>query len=130
MSFTRTVQGLDENRFVVRKELRYVKEYSNKDRWLNLSKSDVQEINNHLSHLQPASKDDDELARRFDMLILIYQILLLSGSDNTGKYTWLRFLELLSSSKERIISLKYLFIFLLSKRFKQINIGRPLISKN
>ena len=83
----KTVQGLDENRFVVRKQLRYVKEYSNKTKWLNLSKSDVQEINNHLSHLQPASKDDDELARRFDMLILIYQILLLSGSDNTGKYT-------------------------------------------
>ena len=83
----KTVQGLDENRFVVRKQLRYVKEYSNKAKWLNLSKSDVQEINNHLSHLQPSSKDDDELARRFDMLILIYQILLLSGSDNTGKYT-------------------------------------------
>ena len=83
----KTVQGLDENRFVVRKQLRYVKEYSNKAKWLNLSKSDVQEISNHLSHLQPASKDDDELARRFDMLVLIYQILLLSGSDNTGKYT-------------------------------------------
>ena len=83
----KTVQGLDENRFVVRKQLRYVKEYSNKAKWLNLSKSDIQDINNHLSHLQPASKDDDELARRFDMLILIYQILLLSGSDNTGKYT-------------------------------------------
>ena len=81
------VQGLDENRFAVRKELRYVKEYSNKAKWLNLSEGDVQKISNHLSHLQPASKDDDELARRFDMLILIYQILLLSGSDNTGKYT-------------------------------------------
>ena len=82
----KAVQSLDENRFVVRKELRYVNDYSNKNRWLNLSKSDVQEINTHLSHLQPVSKDDDELARRFDMLILIYQILLLSGSDNTGKY--------------------------------------------
>ncbi|MDA7728777.1 DEAD/DEAH box helicase family protein [Flavobacteriales bacterium] len=80
------IQNLDETRFVVRKELRYVKEFNNKNRWMNLSKSDVQEINSHLSHLQPASKDDDELARRFDMLILIYQILLLSESDNTGKY--------------------------------------------
>jgi type I restriction enzyme R subunit len=82
----KTIQNLDENRFVVRKELRYVKEFSNKNKWLNLSKSDVQDINSHLSHLQPASRDDDELARRFDMLILVYQILLLSGSDNTGKY--------------------------------------------
>jgi type I restriction enzyme R subunit len=82
----KTIQNLDEKRFVVRKELRYVKEFSNKNKWLNLSKSDVQEINSHLSHLQPTSKDDDELARRFDILILTYQILLLTGSDNTGKY--------------------------------------------
>ena len=82
----KAIQNLDETRFVVRKELRYVKEFSNKNKWLNLSKSDVQDINSHLSHLQPASRDDDELARRFDMLILIYQILLLSGSDSTGKY--------------------------------------------
>ncbi|MAJ50137.1 MAG: hypothetical protein CMB82_00770 [Flammeovirgaceae bacterium] len=46
----------------------------------------MQEINTHISHLQPASKEDDELARRFDMLVLIYQILLLSGSGETGKY--------------------------------------------
>ena len=82
----KTIQNLDENRFVVRKELRYVKEFSDKNKWLNLSKSDIQDINSHLSHLQPASKDDDELARRFDMLILIYQILFLSGSNNTTKY--------------------------------------------
>ncbi|NNK40525.1 MAG: DEAD/DEAH box helicase family protein, partial [Winogradskyella sp.] len=80
------IKNLDENRFIVRKQLRYVTEYSNKSKWLNLSKSDVQEINTHLSHLQPANKGDDELARRFDMLVLIYQILLLSGSSNTGKY--------------------------------------------
>ena len=82
----KTIQNLDENRFVVRKELRYVKEFSNKNKWLDLSKSDIQEINTHLSNLQPASKGDDELARRFDMLVLIYQILLLTGSGDTGKY--------------------------------------------
>lgn len=81
-----SIKNLDENRFVVRKQLRYVTDYSNKSRWINLSKGDVQEINTHLSHLQPANKDDDELARRFDMVVLIYQILLLSESGNTGKY--------------------------------------------
>lgn len=82
----RTIQNLDENRFVVRKGLRYVTAYSNKSKWLNLSKSDVQEINFHLSHMQPPSLGDDELARRFDMLVLVYQILLLTGSGDTGKY--------------------------------------------
>lgn len=81
-----SIRTLDDKRFIVRKQLRHVTEYSNKERWLNLSKGDVQEINAHLSHLQPANKNDDELARRFDMLVLIYQILLLSGSGNTGKY--------------------------------------------
>lgn len=80
------VQNLDENRFVVRKELRYVKEYSNKTKWLNLTKADIQEINTHLSNLQPANKDDDELARRFDMLVLLYQVLMLTGSDKASKY--------------------------------------------
>lgn len=80
------ISKLDIDRFVVRKELRHVKEYSNKSRWLSLSRSDIQEINAHLSHLQPPSKGDDELARRFDMLVLVYQIALLSGSGSTDKY--------------------------------------------
>lgn len=80
------VLNLDENRFIVRKQLRFVKTYSNKSKWINLSKGDIQEINTHLSHLQPAEKGDDELARRFDMLVLLYQILLLADSGNTSKY--------------------------------------------
>lgn len=82
----KTVLNLDESRFIVRSELRYVKEFSNKSKWLNLSKSDIQEINTHLAHLQPAAKGDDELARRFDMLVLVYQIVLLTGSSDTAKY--------------------------------------------
>lgn len=82
----KSIQSLDENRFVVRKQLRYVQTYRHKNRWLNLSKGDIQEINAHLSHLQPASKQDDELARRFDRLVLTYQILLLTGSEKAAKY--------------------------------------------
>lgn len=76
---------LDKERFVVRKELKYVTAFSDKNRWENLSKGDIQEIYTHLSHLQPASKDGDELARRFDMLLLVYQAVLLAGGD-TSKY--------------------------------------------
>lgn len=80
------VQHLDRERFIVRKELRYVEAFSDKNKWFDLSKSDVQEINTHLSYLQPPSKGDDELARRFDMLILSYQMILLTGSGNSNKY--------------------------------------------
>lgn len=36
--------------------------------------------------MQPLKKDDDEMARRFDLIILNYQILLLTGSDKKSKY--------------------------------------------
>lgn len=81
-----SITQLDEKRFVVRKQLKYVQKYSHKPTWLNLSKGDIDEINSHLSHLQPPNKDDDELARRFDMLVLTYQILMLSGTGNQQKY--------------------------------------------
>lgn len=81
----RVVVGLDKKRFEVKKELRYVTEYCHKDKWSNLSKSDVLDIKTHLSHLQPADKDD-ELARRFDMLVLIYQALFLTEGGKIGNY--------------------------------------------
>ena len=82
----KSVAGLSRERFVVRMAQRYVEEFSHKDKWLNLSKGDIQEINTHLSKLMPPSKGDDELARRFDMLMLRYQELILIGASNTGKY--------------------------------------------
>ena len=81
-----SIRDLDENRFVVRKQLRYVKEFSYKDKWMDLSKNDIIEINNHLSHLAPTTKDNDELAKRFDLLILTYQILLLTSNAETNRY--------------------------------------------
>ena len=81
-----SIRDLDENRFVVRKQLRYVKEFSYKDKWMDLSKNDIIEINNHLSHLAPTTKDNDELAKRFDLVILTYQILLLTSNAETNRY--------------------------------------------
>ena len=80
------VNDLDRDRFEVKKQLRYVEKYKEKSKWLSLSDKEVGEINKHLSHLQPVNKEDDEGARRFDMLVLTYQILLLSGSGNIEKY--------------------------------------------
>ena len=80
------VAGLDINRFVVKAEMRAVVEYSNKTRWENLSKGDMLDVNTHLSSLMLPNKDDDELARRFDILILNYQLALLSGAYRTDRY--------------------------------------------
>ena len=80
------VASLDRERFVVKAKLRAVVEFSNKDRWQNLSKSDHLEINTELSSLVLPDKDDDELARRFDVLILNYQLALLTGLHSTDSF--------------------------------------------
>tara|TARA_R110002050_G_scaffold1244_4_gene8590 strand:+ start:22383 stop:25844 length:3462 start_codon:yes stop_codon:yes gene_type:complete len=80
------VASLDRDRFVVKAKLRAVVEFSNKDRWQNLSKSDMLDINTELSSLVLPDKDDDELARRFDVLILNYQLALLTGAHSTDSY--------------------------------------------
>lgn len=80
------VASLDRERFVVKAVLRAVIEFSVKARWDNLSKSDMLDINNHLSSLILPAKDDDELARRFDILILTYQLALLTGAYSTDRY--------------------------------------------
>ena len=80
------IAGLDIDRFVVKAEMQAVVEYSEKTRWVNLSKSDMLEINIHLSKLILPSKEDDELARRFDILILNYQLALLTGAYSTDRY--------------------------------------------
>jgi type I restriction enzyme R subunit len=80
------VAGLDVNRFVVKANMRAVVEYTDKARWLNLSQGDRLDVNTHLSTLILPNKDDDELARRFDILILNYQLALLSGAYRTDGY--------------------------------------------
>ena len=80
------VSGLDSDRFVVKAEMRSVAEYNQKARWDSLSKSDMLEINTHLSKLVLPKKEDDELARRFDILILNYQLALLTGAYSTNGF--------------------------------------------
>ena len=79
------IMQLDHDRYVVRPQLRHVIEYSKRERWNNLSATDIPDIKAHLAHLVPLEKED-ELARRFDMMILALQITLLSGGD-INKYT-------------------------------------------
>jgi type I restriction enzyme, R subunit len=81
-----TIVTLDRNRFVVKAKLRYVVEYSEKARWQNLSKGDLLDINTHLSALGLPAKEDDELAKRFDLLILDYQLALMAAAYSTERF--------------------------------------------
>jgi type I restriction enzyme R subunit len=71
---------------VVKAKLRYVVEFSDQQRWQNLSKSDLLDINTELANLVLADKNDDEFARRFDILVLNFQIALLTGSHSLSQF--------------------------------------------
>jgi len=93
-----TISTLDRNRFVVKAKLRYVVEYCEKSRWQNLSKGDLLDINTHLSALGLPAKEDDELAKRFDLLILDYQLALM-----TAAYSTERFIKKISSIAQALL---------------------------
>ena len=80
------VAALDHNRFTVKAKLRPVVEYSDMTRWQQISKSDMLDINMDVSSLVLPNPEDDEKARRLDILILTYQIALLSGAYSTERY--------------------------------------------
>ena len=77
-----SIASLNQEGFVVRKELRKVNEYTKRARWENLTKGDVLDINGHLSHL-PEPQGNDELARRFDYLALVIQLCMLQDIDDS-----------------------------------------------
>ncbi len=80
------VASLDDKRFVVKAKLRAVTEFSNKKRWQSISKNDMLDINTNLSTLILPIKGDDEFARRFDILILNFQLALLTAAHSTDRY--------------------------------------------
>ncbi len=64
---------LDRNRFQVDMSLRYVDEFSERNRWNNLSSDDVHIIESHLSEL-PIPESINEVARRFDLMMIKLQL--------------------------------------------------------
>lgn len=80
------VNGLDENRYLVRSVWKYVKEYKERERWNNLNKGDESDIKTHLSKLPSYKDDEDELAKRFDLLVFNLHLALLSGSRAQENY--------------------------------------------
>lgn len=80
------IAGLDKARFVVKAQLRYVTEYSVKSRWQSVSQSDQLDIQTHLSALVLPDVGDDEGAKRFDLLVLNFQLALLKGTSGTDAW--------------------------------------------
>lgn len=72
--------------FLVKMNLRYVEEYQDRNRWNNISASDVADINEYLSPL-PAPEGKDEPARVFELMMLKLQIARLLKLSKEASYT-------------------------------------------
>jgi len=80
-----SIKGLNKKRFQVNMKLKYVDEYSVRTRWNNLDSTDIHNIEEHLSDL-PVPETVNELARRFDLMMLKLQIATLLLSSNQPRF--------------------------------------------
>ena len=68
------VAGMSLENFVVRPKRRWVETWSKLESWNQIGQEQFQEIGAHLSGLPTALRDDDEDAKRFDLLMLRVQL--------------------------------------------------------
>lgn len=71
------VLAMNVDNFVVRPQRRYVEKFASTEAWTQLGVDDVEELNTKLADLPSAITDDDEEAKRFDMLVLRTQLAIL-----------------------------------------------------
>jgi type I restriction enzyme R subunit len=81
----KAVDNLDKSRFQVAMNLQYVDEFKSRARWNNLDSNDVHVIEEHLSEL-PVPETINEMARRFDLMMLKLQMATLMMSGTKKKY--------------------------------------------
>ena len=76
------VATMEKKNFLVRRHLRQVEEFSERERWNKLSEPDAEQIADSLAHLPNGLPKEDELAKRFDLLCLKLQLSILKGTKD------------------------------------------------
>ena len=79
------VATMNLDNFIVRKHRKDVEVYAKRESWQDLSEDDTAIIVNNLSGL-PTPDEDDEFARRFDLLVLNLQLAILQNSQAPNNY--------------------------------------------
>ncbi len=79
------VAGMQMDNFVVRPKRRWVEAWSTADAWTHLGTEQSQDISTHLSGLPTVVRDDDEDAKRFDLLMLRIQLCVLRAEPGFGR---------------------------------------------
>lgn len=76
------VKSLNEDNFIVRMNLNYVHKYKNENEWNALGSLSIKEIKDNISPLIVPLKDD-ELSKRFDLVMFNIQLAYLQGTNAT-----------------------------------------------
>lgn len=76
------VKVLNEDNFMVRMNLNYVHRYKNESAWEVLGVVAINELKEHIAHLI-TSLNEDELAKRFDLVMYSIQLAYLQGTNAT-----------------------------------------------
>ena len=83
-SLHRVVAGMNLNNFVVRPEREWAQRYAEWSRWASLSPQEAGDMALHLAGLPSAVRDDDEGAKRLDLIILKIHLAKLDGDELTA----------------------------------------------
>ncbi|MGT2430950.1 hypothetical protein ACU4HD_23875 [Cupriavidus basilensis] len=76
------VAAMNVDNFVVRPQRRYVEKFTNAEAWQKLGPDEVEELNTKVADLPSAITDEDEEAKRFDMLVLRTQLAILQAKPD------------------------------------------------
>jgi type I restriction enzyme R subunit len=68
------VRGMNPDNFLVRPHRRWVERYAEPEAWHGLDAEQAKEIAEHLADLPTTARDDDEAAKRFDLIVLGLQL--------------------------------------------------------
>jgi len=85
MLLQQTVAAMNVDNFVVRPQRRSVERFAKPEAWKALSTDDQTELADRLAGLPSAQPDDDEEAKRFDLLILRTQLSILQASPDFAR---------------------------------------------
>lgn len=76
-----SVSALNEEHFRIRQHIQYVHKYKNDNAWRSLSDTDMGDLKEYIAPLV-VSLDNDELAKRFDYMMLIIELAELQGTQS------------------------------------------------
>jgi type I restriction enzyme R subunit len=80
------VSVMNPDNFIVRPHRRHLEKYASREQWTALSQEDALEVTLHLAGLPAELPQEDETAKRFDLLILNLQLSLLEKSTSFARY--------------------------------------------